>query len=99
VFPRTVIATPRGSERVPFFTALSADVPTRWGLPFFDANLADHALAAPTPTDKRKVVKSAILIWLSGDASHIDTCDMKPDAPAPREAGVQSRPLPILHGD
>src|SRR5205085_9434233 len=26
--------------------------------------------------------KSTILIWLSGGASHVDTWDMKPDAPA-----------------
>lgn len=29
-----------------------------------------------------KKAKSCILIWLSGGASHIDTWDMKPDAPA-----------------
>lgn len=52
------------------------------GLPFFGANLADRVLSAPKSTDRRKVAKSAILIWLSGGASHIDTWDMKPDAPA-----------------
>ncbi len=51
------------------------------GLPFFGVNLAARALAAPTPTGKRKAAKAAILIWLSGGASHIDTWDMKPDAP------------------
>jgi len=30
---------------------------------------------------RRKIAKSAIMIWLSGGASHIDTWDMKPDAP------------------
>lgn len=30
----------------------------------------------------RKPAKSTILIWLSGGASHIDTWDMKPEAPA-----------------
>src|SRR5437667_10319056 len=29
----------------------------------------------------RRRAKSTILIWLSGGASHIDTWDMKPDAP------------------
>ena len=29
----------------------------------------------------RRVAKSTILIWLSGGASHIDSWDMKPDAP------------------
>ena len=32
-------------------------------------------------TGRRKIAKSAIMIWLSGGASHIDTWDMKPDAP------------------
>ncbi len=30
----------------------------------------------------RKSARSTILVWLSGGASHIDTWDMKPDAPA-----------------
>jgi hypothetical protein len=39
--------------------------------------------AAPKPADRpRKPAKSTILIWLSGGASHIDTWDLKPDAPA-----------------
>jgi hypothetical protein len=37
-----------------------------------------RGLAAPSP---RRHAKSTILIWLSGGASHIDTWDMKPDAP------------------
>ena len=38
--------------------------------------------------------KSTILFWLSGGASHIDTWDMKPDAPAeyPRRRSGRSRP-------
>jgi len=32
-------------------------------------------------TGSRKPARSAIMIWLSGGASHIDTWDMKPDAP------------------
>lgn len=35
------------------------------------------ALAAP----RGKIAKSTIMIWLSGGASHIDTWDMKPNAP------------------
>jgi uncharacterized protein (DUF1501 family) len=31
---------------------------------------------------RRKIAKSAIMIWLSGGASHIDMWDMKPEAPA-----------------
>ena len=45
-------------------------------------DLATRVAAAPAPaTGPRKVAKSAIMIWLSGGASHIDTWDMKPDAP------------------
>src|SRR5262245_3652429 len=33
-------------------------------------------------TEVKGKAKSTILIWLSGGASHIDTWDMKPDAPA-----------------
>ncbi|HEV3078865.1 MAG TPA: DUF1501 domain-containing protein [Gemmataceae bacterium] len=36
--------------------------------------------AAPQLPTRRKTAKSAILIWLSGGASHIDTWDMKPNA-------------------
>src|SRR6266542_3091652 len=54
------------------------------GLSFFGRNFAHGAgyatrQAAP---GERKVAQSAIMIWLSGGASHIDTWDMKPDAPA-----------------
>ena len=38
--------------------------------------LAARAATTPAPA------KSVILIWLSGGASHIDTWDMKPSAPA-----------------
>src|SRR5471030_449041 len=41
-----------------------------------------HPLGARSAVPGRKVAKSTILIWLSGGASHIDTWDMKPDAPA-----------------
>src|SRR5882672_9389862 len=37
----------------------------------------------PSPDSRRqKKATSTILIWLSGGASHIDTWDMKPNAPA-----------------
>jgi uncharacterized protein (DUF1501 family) len=53
------------------------------GLSFFGANLAHAATGAPQSRGAdRKIAKSAIMIWLSGGASHIDTWDMKPDAPA-----------------
>ena len=51
------------------------------GMSYFGWNLASHAATQPTPATPRKVAKSAIMIWLSGGASHIDTWDMKPDAP------------------
>lgn len=56
------------------------------GLGFFGVNLAE-AIAAGQPGPERaagrpRVAKSAIMIWLSGGASHIDTWDMKPSAPA-----------------
>jgi hypothetical protein len=45
-------------------------------------DLATRVAAAPAPTTgPRKAAKSVIMIWLSGGASHIDTWDMKPDAP------------------
>ncbi|MEX0641641.1 MAG: DUF1501 domain-containing protein, partial [Pirellulales bacterium] len=54
------------------------------GLSFFGANLASFAAAGTSAPDgsRRKVAKSAIMIWLSGGASHIDTWDMKSDAPS-----------------
>jgi hypothetical protein len=39
-------------------------------------------LAAEAPAPRAGRARSTILIWLSGGASHIDTWDMKPDAPA-----------------
>ena len=59
------------------------------GLSCFGANLAGPAMAlaesaavvGATGSGRRKIAKSAIMIWLSGGASHIDTWDMKPDAP------------------
>lgn len=51
------------------------------GMSYFGIDLAGRALASEPPTSRRKLAKSTILIWLSGGASHIDTWDMKPDAP------------------
>lgn len=39
------------------------------------------AAAGEIGSGRRKIAKSAIMIWLSGGASHIDTWDMKPNAP------------------
>jgi uncharacterized protein (DUF1501 family) len=63
------------------------------GLGFFGTNLATAAAYAAdrTPGERRKVAQSAIMIWLSGGASHIDTWDMKPHAPA--EYRGQFRPV------
>ena len=48
------------------------------GMSYFGLDLASAAAATPARSGR---AKSTILIWLSGGASHIDTWDMKPDAP------------------
>jgi len=58
------------------------------GLTFCGLDLPHLVNAAPAPQGR---AKSTILIWLSGGASHIDTWDMKPDAPA--EYRGEFRPL------
>lgn len=50
------------------------------GLSFFGTNLAFAAPSA-SAAGTRRAAKSTIMIWLSGGASHIDTWDMKPNAP------------------
>jgi hypothetical protein len=53
------------------------------GVGFAGLELAGLLRAAPKPPPApRGAAKSAILIWLSGGASHLDTFDLKPDAPA-----------------
>jgi hypothetical protein len=49
------------------------------GLGFCGLSLPDLASAAPAAPGR---ARSTILIWLSGGASHIDTWDLKPNAPA-----------------
>ena len=51
------------------------------GMSYFGMDLAARAAAAPEPAVRRRVAKSTVMIWLSGGASHIDTWDMKPNAP------------------
>ena len=52
------------------------------GMSFFGIDLASRVAAAETPISTgRQRAKSTIMIWLSGGASHIDTWDMKPNAP------------------
>jgi len=51
------------------------------GLGFFGLNLAHCGACAGEPA-AGKAARSTIMIWLNGGASHIDTWDMKPDAPA-----------------
>jgi hypothetical protein len=52
------------------------------GVGFCGLQMPFPSLALPaTSPPNRKKAKSTILIWLSGGASHIDTWDMKPDAP------------------
>ncbi len=53
------------------------------GVGFCGLSLPELVRADRTaPAPRRRVARSAILVWLSGGASHIDTWDMKPDAPA-----------------
>jgi hypothetical protein len=51
------------------------------GMSYFGFDLAGRIAASPPAATNRKIAKSTIMIWLSGGASHIDTWDMKPDAP------------------
>src|SRR6187200_2039244 len=50
---------------------------TASSLGFCGLNLPELTRAS----EQRGKARSTILIWLSGGASHIDTWDMKPDAP------------------
>lgn len=53
------------------------------GLTYFGLDIAARVTAADLrPAPRKNPAKSCIMIWLSGGASHIDTWDMKPDAPA-----------------
>jgi hypothetical protein len=45
------------------------------------AGLSGATAAVPTLPPRRRPARSAILFFLDGGASHIDTWDMKPDAP------------------
>ncbi|MFN0055918.1 MAG: DUF1501 domain-containing protein, partial [Planctomycetales bacterium] len=77
--------------RIPRGTHFPADRRTflvAGGLSFFGANLAcqmARGVAAGSTVSSRpigrKIARSTIMIWLSGGASHIDTWDMKPEAP------------------
>jgi len=63
------------------------------GLGFSGLALPDlaHARRGSGPARSKKA-KSTILLWLSGGASHIDTWDMKPDAPVEYPLGrIQER--------
>lgn len=62
------------------------------GLSFFGINLATAAAYGQQQRTRRKAARSAIMIWLSGGASHIDTWDMKPNAVA--EYRGPFRPVP-----
>src|SRR5580700_589846 len=51
------------------------------GMSYFGLDLASRAAASTSDTNRKRVARSTIMIWLSGGASHIDTWDMKPNAP------------------
>src|SRR5262245_57363086 len=62
------------------------------GLVFAGLTLADVLrLRAESAAPTARRAKSVILIWLRGGASHIDSYDMKPDAPA--EIRGEFRPI------
>jgi len=50
-----------------------------------------QAVAAPSPSEVKRN-KSVIMIWMRGGPSHIDSFDMKPDAPA--EIRGEFQPIP-----
>lgn len=54
---------------------------TAWGLGLDDL-FRLRAMAAGSSTQSPGKAKSCILIWLAGGPSHLDTFDLKPDAPA-----------------
>lgn len=54
---------------------------TASGLGFCGLALPELVRGNQASTQLKAKAKSTILIWLSGGASHIDTWDMKPDAP------------------
>jgi hypothetical protein len=61
------------------------------GLAFPGLSLADVMRLQAASPEKAGRGKSVILIWLRGGASHIDSYDMKPDAPA--EIRGEFRPI------
>jgi hypothetical protein len=58
------------------------DALTVGGLAFAGLSLADVLRLQAAAPDGPRRNKSVILIWLRGGASHLDSFDMKPDAPA-----------------
>ena len=62
------------------------------GLAFGGLTLADVLRSQAQGASSAKRGKSVIMIWLRGGASHIDSYDMKPDAPA--EIRGEFKPIP-----
>ena len=53
------------------------------GLSAMGLSLADwHALRAAAPSRPPGKARSCILLWLDGGPSHLETFDLKPDAPS-----------------
>lgn len=62
------------------------DLLTAGGLSIFGANLLNTAFAAPNATEEATLpgfgsAKNVILLYLFGGPSHLEVCDMKPEAP------------------
>jgi hypothetical protein len=69
------------------------------GMNYMGLDLATRVAATAPATGSRKPAKSVIMIWLSGGASHIDTWDMKPDAPEEYRGSFKpvATPVPGIH--
>lgn len=69
---------PRSLDRRTFLTASTAGIA---GLRFGTSTFGRTAAPATAPTAPTATAKSTILFFLCGGASHLDTWDMKPEAP------------------
>src|SRR6187399_386894 len=71
-------STHRRCDGLPRRDALRIGALTTLGLGLGDWSRMQSAVAAPG----RKAARSCILLWLDGGPSHLETFDLKPEAPA-----------------
>lgn len=69
---------------------IKAGVLTALGLSLSDLTRHAQAASASPFFAKHKTAKSCILLWLDGGPSHLETFDLKPDAPAEVRGPFQS---------